>query len=522
MGRVYLAEHVRMGRKSAVKVLNPTLAASADGITRFNREAANASRINHPNVAAIYDFGETSDGTLYLAMEFVEGETLTALLERERSVDVARAAQLIKQAADALAAAHHLGIVHRDLKPDNIMIARQLDGSDWVKVVDFGIAKTVGERSGSQTVTTAGISIGTPEYMSPEQLAGEKLDARTDVYSLALVLFNMLTGTLPYPRLTSRETLVRRLTSPPSTLAEVMPDGDWPVALQRALDRALAPELDERYSSVGDFGRDVLEAVATLDPDRTVRVANPFATSRPSTTRKLEQSALSSASTPLPMPPRRRRSRTQIFVGAAIILAATATMLLRAEPFGGESAIGAPPSKIGSSPSATIKRPETRPTPPTTAPTRSDTSLQEALAEAAAWQPDSTTKARPHKPLAPDGAVATNVRETTHQDSTRAAIDDVRGHVEKARHLMLQGRPLEAQREFRDAAIELRALRSRLDSSGVRQLDAAMIRVRQQSYDACVVGRSRAADEQTAARYQCERMLGRPMGLGRRERTGQQ
>src|SRR4051812_23239736 len=141
MGRVYLAEHVRMGRKSAVKVLNPALAASDDGVTRFNREAANASRINHPNVASIYDFGETSDGTLYLAMEFVEGETLTALLAREVRVDVVRAAQLIKQAADALAAAHHLGIVHRDLKPDNIMIARQLDGKDWVKVVDFGIAK---------------------------------------------------------------------------------------------------------------------------------------------------------------------------------------------------------------------------------------------------------------------------------------------------------------------------------------------------------------------------------------------
>ena len=268
MGRVYLAEHVRMGRKSAVTVLSPELNFSAEAISRFHREAANASRINHPNVAAIYDFGETTEGTLYLAMEFVEGETLRALLAREPRLDVMRAAKLIKQAAEALAAAHHLGIVHRDLKPDNIMVARHMDGTDLVKVVDFGIAKTIDERNGSQTLTTAGVSIGTPEYMSPEQLAGEKLDARTDVYSLALVLFHLLTGTLPYPRLTSRETLVRRLTSSPRRLRDVAPDIDWPVQLQRALDRALAPYVEDRYSSVGDFGRDVLAAAMSMHQGR--------------------------------------------------------------------------------------------------------------------------------------------------------------------------------------------------------------------------------------------------------------
>src|SRR6185437_15261633 len=133
MGRVYLAEHVRMGRKSAVKVMSPNLALSAEAI----------SRINHPNVAQIYDFGETSDGMLYLAMEFVEGETLRQLIERDGPMPAPRAADITMQVAGALAAAHHLGIVHRDLKPDNVMIARHHDGTDWVKVVDFGIAKTV-------------------------------------------------------------------------------------------------------------------------------------------------------------------------------------------------------------------------------------------------------------------------------------------------------------------------------------------------------------------------------------------
>jgi serine/threonine-protein kinase len=269
MGRVYLAEHVRMGRRSAVKVINPALATTADAISRFNREAANACKINHPNVAQVYDFGEMADGTLYLAMEYIDGETLDSIVAREGSLTPARAAQITKQVADALFAAHHLGIIHRDLKPENVMIARHLDGSDWVKVVDFGIAKTVqrdGMEGGSQTVTTAGVSLGTPEYMSPEQLAGERLDHRTDIYSLGLVLFNMLTGELPYPKLTSKETLVRRLTSPPRTLAEVRPDVAWPRALQDVLNRALTPEVKDRYENVGEFGRAVVRAVDENEP----------------------------------------------------------------------------------------------------------------------------------------------------------------------------------------------------------------------------------------------------------------
>jgi serine/threonine-protein kinase len=272
MGRVYVAEHVRMGRKSAVKVIHPALASTADAIARFNREAANACQINHPNVAQVYDFGEMADGTLYLAMEFIEGETLDAVIAREGPLPVSRAAHITKQVADALFAAHHIGIVHRDLKPENVMLARHLDGSDWVKVVDFGIAKAVQrDGGGAQTVTTAGVSLGTPEYMSPEQLAGEKLDHRTDIYSLGLIFFTMLTGELPYPKVTSKETLVRRLTSKARTLAEIRPGVSWPAGLQEALDRALTPEVSDRYDSVADFGRDALKA-ALSEPGATVPI----------------------------------------------------------------------------------------------------------------------------------------------------------------------------------------------------------------------------------------------------------
>jgi serine/threonine-protein kinase len=232
---------------------------------RFNREAENASQIAHPNVAAIYDFGETSDGLIYLAMEFVDGEPLTKLLEREGALPARRTARIVEQVASALEAAHDIGIVHRDLKPDNVMITRGRDGTDLVKVVDFGIAKAM--EADDQNVTKTGLAIGTPEYMSPEQLGGGVLDARTDIYSLGLVTFNMLTGHLPFPTVTSREALVVRLTEHPRKLAEVRPDATWPASLQAVLDRALAQELASRYQRVTDLGRDLTAAVQALPDD---------------------------------------------------------------------------------------------------------------------------------------------------------------------------------------------------------------------------------------------------------------
>ena len=262
MGQVYLAEHVRMGRQSAVKVMNPGMVHDADAVSRFNREASNASRINHPNVAAIYDFGETSDGLIYLAMEYVDGEPLTKLIATHGALAPARAGEIVRQAGEALAVAHELGIVHRDLKPDNIMITRNRDGSDCVKVVDFGIAKAAS--SDAQKVTKTGLVIGTPEFMSPEQLAGDPLDGRSDIYALALVAFNMLTGALPFPSETVQESMIMRLTDRPRTLVEMRADVAWPAEVQLVLDRALARDAKERYTSAAEFGRDLARATATL------------------------------------------------------------------------------------------------------------------------------------------------------------------------------------------------------------------------------------------------------------------
>ena len=262
MGQVYLAEHVKMKRKSAVKVLHQGMVHDPDAISRFNREASNASQIQHPNVAAIYDFGETPEGLIYLAMEFVDGEPLTKIIERHGALTAARSADIGQQVASALEAAHDMGIIHRDLKPDNIMIARGRAGEDVAKVVDFGIAKAM--EADDQKVTKTGLAIGTPEYMSPEQLGGDQLDSRTDIYSLGLVTFNMLTGQLPFPSVVSREALIMRLTEKPRTLAEIRNDVQWPAELQTVMDKALANHPADRYQHVSQFGRELVTAVATM------------------------------------------------------------------------------------------------------------------------------------------------------------------------------------------------------------------------------------------------------------------
>ena len=259
MGQVYIAEHVRMQRRCALKVMHREMARDADAVSRFNREAANASRIQHPNVAAIYDFGEAGDGMLYIAMELVDGDPLSSVVEHHGGIAPRRAAKIIRQTADALAVAHHLGIVHRDLKPDNIMLGRQLDGSDMVKLLDFGIAKSAALPA--QKVTRTGFIVGTPDYMSPEQMSGDAVDSRSDIYSLALVAVYAFTAQLPFDRLSSRSALVARLADAPRALAELRPEVAWPPALQQVLSRGLEPDPAKRYQKVEEFGRELMEAV---------------------------------------------------------------------------------------------------------------------------------------------------------------------------------------------------------------------------------------------------------------------
>jgi serine/threonine protein kinase len=268
MGQVFLAEHVRMKRKSALKVMREALTSDPIAVSRFHREAENASQINHPNVAAVYDFGETPNGLVYIAMEYIPGEPLSDVLEEEGALNPARVADIIAQAADALSAAHGLGILHRDLKPDNIMLTSTRWGTDLVKLVDFGISRAMA--SATQQFTSTGMIVGTPDYMSPEQLTGDTLDSRSDQYAQGLIAFYALTGDFPFPGGASKDALLTRLTSAPRKLADVKPEIDWPPPLQEVLDRALALDVNERYTEVHEFGREFDSAVALMPGTETM------------------------------------------------------------------------------------------------------------------------------------------------------------------------------------------------------------------------------------------------------------
>jgi serine/threonine-protein kinase len=221
MGAVYQAEHVHMRKAVAVKVLHREMMIVPEIVARFEREAVAAGRIQHPNVASATDFGRLDDGAFYLVLEFVEGHSLTKLLSTEGVLSPERALRITRQIVDALAAAHAANVVHRDLKPDNVMLVSKEGEGDFVKVLDFGIAKVSGEGSGDQpALTKIGTVFGTPEYMSPEQARGEAVDARADLYTVGVILYEMLSGVSPFHDDDLVVTLTKQLTADPPPLSE--------------------------------------------------------------------------------------------------------------------------------------------------------------------------------------------------------------------------------------------------------------------------------------------------------------
>jgi eukaryotic-like serine/threonine-protein kinase len=259
MGRVYLAEHVKMNRQCAVKVMNPSLVTDSESLQRFAREASSAARILHPNVAAVFDYGE-ADKIVYLVMEYVDGESLSELLARDGALDPRRGIELARQIADGLHAAHELGIVHRDLKPDNVIVTRNKSGKEIPKIVDFGIAKAISE-SQQDALTRSGLVIGTPEYMSPEQLLGDPVDARADIYSLGCIFYQMLTGEAAFAAESREQMIRRRLHEPPPHIRDVMPS--LPRRLDTLIAHMLARSPADRLASAAE-ARDALDPALAL------------------------------------------------------------------------------------------------------------------------------------------------------------------------------------------------------------------------------------------------------------------
>jgi eukaryotic-like serine/threonine-protein kinase len=267
MGVVYKATHIRLDAPCAVKILHRELVSNQLAIERFRREARAAGRIQHPNAIQVTDFGVAADNVVYLVMELVTGQTLRDIIKSNGPLDVDRATAIFSQVCAAVQAAHDSGVIHRDLKPDNIVLQR-IAGGERVKVLDFGIAK-LRERtvqpesqpldpdSGSfeGTLTEAGMLIGTPQYMSPEQCRGRKLEPQSDIYSLGVVLFEMLSGELPFTGEIPMEIVLKQIKQAPPRVREIRPS--IPPSVDEVVARALAKDPSERFASASDFGREV-------------------------------------------------------------------------------------------------------------------------------------------------------------------------------------------------------------------------------------------------------------------------
>ncbi|HRG94871.1 MAG TPA: serine/threonine-protein kinase [Polyangiaceae bacterium] len=308
MGEVYRATHVDLGRTIALKVMRSDLS-DATFAMRFQREAKAASLLDHPNTVRVLDFGTEASGLAYIAMEFLDGMDLYQLIKAEHPLPDGRIVSLLGQALSAMKAAHRLGIIHRDIKPENIMVVETHDDDggelrEVVKVCDFGIAK-ITEREGMQTepgraLTGMGTLMGTPEYMSPEQSRGEPLDARSDLYSMGIVLFQMLTGRVPFTGDTPLGVVVKQVTDPPPRPSSIRPEVD--PRLEEICLRALEKRPEDRFQSAGEMRAALLGVV---DPSQSLpltRAATESSRGVSSGTLHASSAASSAASSPASSP----------------------------------------------------------------------------------------------------------------------------------------------------------------------------------------------------------------------------
>ena len=256
MSIVYMGVDNEQDRaRVAIKILPPELSEDMKAMERLRREADMGIRLVHPNVCSILRLGETSDGLVYVVMPFVEGEVLCDRVYRLGGIPLELAVRFATDIATGLHAAHELEIIHRDLKPENVIISAGADGEEYAVVMDFGLAKDREAARFLEKLTATGVVLGTPEFMSPEQLRGKPLDRRSDIYSLALVTCEMITGKLPFPGENQQDLLLARLKSQPTPIRELRPDLDLPAELERVLLKALQRVPEDRYATAPEFAR---------------------------------------------------------------------------------------------------------------------------------------------------------------------------------------------------------------------------------------------------------------------------
>jgi len=259
MGQVYLAEHVAIEKRVALKILRAEFAGKGEIVTRFQQEAISASRIKHPNVLDVFDFGQLENGCFFLAMEYLEGNDLADELSRRRVLGVAGGIRISMQICRALAAAHANGVVHRDMKPENVFLQRTADGEEIVKIVDFGIAQLRSKDAEvvqtKRRLTRTGMIFGTPEYMAPEQAGGKHADPRSDIYSVGIIMYEMFTGAVPFTGDTFLGVLAKHLSDPTPLPNAIYPEIAISSSLQAVIMRALEKDPSVRYQTMLEFAQ---------------------------------------------------------------------------------------------------------------------------------------------------------------------------------------------------------------------------------------------------------------------------
>ena len=345
MGAVYLATHIVLEKQVALKILHGEFARKPDLVERFMQEARAASRIRHENVIDISDFGTTPDGMVFFAMELLKGRDLHEEIARARLAGQLlpweRSKKIFLQICAALSAAHALGIIHRDLKPENIYLVEFLGEPDFVKLLDFGIAKLMEVADGDRKLTRTGMLFGTPEYMSPEQARGDTVDPRVDVYAMGCILFQLVTGRVPFEAENFMGVLSLHLTQPPPTIPlDVFDSIGAPRALAQVIDKALAKDRNQRYAKVDELARAVRQASGDKPTGPVVAQANVAAPSSTATLGRVKTQWTGNLSVPemeVAAPP--PRSRMPLYIGAAILIggAAAAAAVLVGRGGGGQA-----------------------------------------------------------------------------------------------------------------------------------------------------------------------------------------
>ncbi|MBY0357367.1 MAG: serine/threonine protein kinase [Candidatus Obscuribacterales bacterium] len=262
MAQVFKARHLGLDRPVVIKLMHRNLPSQETALKRFEQECKVTAKIDHPNVVSVFDVGTFEAKRPYLVMEFIQGESLRDLMERERSPEMQNVLRTMSQICAGLQAAHAEGIIHRDLKPENIMLRQDQDRPDWVKIVDFGIAHL---KQGGQRLTKTGIAIGTVDYMSPEYLGDKPIDHRSDIYALGVIFFELIAGRCPFAAETSEAIMAKHLFSEAPPLSMYRPDLKTGSIFDLIAKRALEKVPEKRYQSIEAMQRDINEAFKECD-----------------------------------------------------------------------------------------------------------------------------------------------------------------------------------------------------------------------------------------------------------------